>query len=113
PTPVSSLGPPVVSRDGRWLAMLVDPDAADGLPQTALAVGTVSGGADDFEVIPGTAGVPGAEPVVAVPRCAHDGRVYLAAPGSGGRVLSHLPGEKAARPIPVPGLSRIDAIRVA
>ncbi len=113
PAPLTPLGPPVVSRDGRWLAMVVDPDSGDGQPQTALAVGTVAWAGDDLAVIGGTRGVVGGEPAVAAPEWSFNGRVFMVGPGTGGRVFAFRPGEKAARPVPLPGLIRIDGIRVA
>jgi len=104
------LGDPVLSRDGLWIATVVEPDTGDGRDEAALAVATVFDGGGTPVLVPGSryrppAGTPLVRTVVA-PAWSLDGLVFGYAPGGAG-LYAYQPGEAGARRLDVPGLRAV------
>jgi hypothetical protein len=110
------LSEPVLSQDGLWIAMVVEPDVADSRPETALAYGALIGRGEDLTVVAGTRDRPppgaGLTSSVVPPAWSLDGRVfgYLAARGE---LFAYQPGDIAARRVAVPGLGGVTRIVAA
>ena len=106
------LGEPVLSRDGLWVAAMVDPDPRDGRPEAALAVATVFDAGARPLVVAGTRYLLAALAQVSEavqPAWSLDGRVFGAAPSAIG-LYGYQPGERGARRLDVPGLGSVTRI---
>ena len=105
------LGPPSVSRDGLWIAVMVDPDDGDAKPEAALAVAPLSGQGTDLEIIRGTRYERSTEPdglgPVVQPSWSSDGWVFGAWASEGfGGLYAYEPGLPAAQRVPTAALGR-------
>jgi hypothetical protein len=109
------LSQPVLSQDGLWLALMVDPDRSNGKPEAALAYGAVLGRGDDLALVPGSRYLTGSDPPqgagVVAPAWSLDGGLFGYAAGSAG-LYRFQPGATAPRrlDISLPGpITRIVA----
>ncbi len=109
PARMRVLGEPVLSRDGLWIATMVEPDAGDDRPEAALALATVFDGGGRPTIVPGTRyrTAPGSTPVR--PAWSLGGAVFGYAPGAAG-LYGYQPGEAGASRLDVPGLGPVARI---
>jgi hypothetical protein len=103
------LGEPILSRDGLWIATMVEPDTRDGRAEAALALATVFDGGGTPTVVPGTRYRAAAGSVPVVPAWSLGGQVFGYAPGGAG-LYAYQPGDAGARRLDVPGLGPVTRI---
>lgn len=102
-------GEPILSRDGLWIATMVEPDTRDNKAEAALALAMVFDGGGTPTVVPGTRYRVASGSVPVAPAWSLGGQVFGYAPGGAG-LYGYQPGETGARRLDVPGLGLVTRI---